>query len=67
MKIYNNDSDEGNFLEADVQYHEKFRSLPNYLHFLSEQMKIEKVVKLVPNLHDIKEYVMHIRKFKSKH
>ena len=65
IKIYNDDSDEEYFLEADVQYHEKFHSLQNYLHFLSERMKIEKVVKLVPNLHDIKEYVMHIRDLKA--
>ena len=34
-------------------------------HFLSERMKIEKVEKLVANLHDKIEYVIHIRNLKQ--
>ena len=33
----------------------------NVLPFLPERMKIEKVEKLVANLHDKNEYVIHIR------
>ena len=34
-------------------------------HFLPERMKIEKVEKLVANLHDKTEYVIHIRNLKQ--
>ena len=34
-------------------------------HFLLERMKIETVEKLVANLHDKSEYVMHIRNLKQ--
>ena len=59
-KNYNKKSDEGYFLEVDVQYLEKLHELNNYLPFLSERMKIEKVEKLVDNLH-----VIHIRNLKQ--
>ena len=41
-KNCNEKSDEGYFLEVDVQYLEKLHELYNYLPFLSERMKIEK-------------------------
>ena len=59
-KIFIEKSDEGYFLEVDVQYLEKLHELHNYLPFLSERMKIEKVKKLVDNLH-----VVHIRNLKQ--
>ena len=34
-------------------------------HFLLERMKIETVEKLVANLHDKSEYVIHIRNLKQ--
>ena len=52
IEIYNKDSDEGYFLEVDVQYPEKLLNLHNDLPFLPERMKIEKVEKLLANLHD---------------
>ena len=52
MKNYNEESDEGNFLEVDILYPEKLHELHNDLPFLSERMKIEKVEKLVTNLLD---------------
>ena len=58
---FNEESDEGYFLEVDVQYPEKLHNLRNDLPFLSERMKIEKVENLVANLHDKNEYVIHIR------
>ena len=61
IKNYNEESDEGCFLEVDVQYPEKLHDLHNDLPFLPERMKIEKVEKLVANLHDKSEYVIHIR------
>ena len=41
-----------NYNEDDVQYTEKLHELHNDLPFLPERMKIEKVKKLVANLHD---------------
>ena len=43
IKIYNIESDEGYFLEVDVQYLETLYELHNNLPFLPERMKIEKV------------------------
>ena len=60
MKSYNEKSDKGNFLEVDVQYLEKLHDLHNDLPLLPERMKIGKFVKLVANLHDKTEYVIHI-------
>ena len=48
-------------LEVDVQYLEKVHELHNDLPFLPERMKIEKVKKLAPNLHNKAEYLIHIR------
>ena len=62
IKDYNEESDEGYFLEVDVQYLEKWHELHNKLPFLPERIKIEKVKKLVANLHYKTEYVIHIRK-----
>ena len=65
IKNYNEQSDEGYFLEADVQYLEKLHELHNDLPFLPERIKIEGVEKLVANLHDKTEYVIHIRNLKQ--
>ena len=65
IKNYNEESDEGYFLEVDVQYLEKLHELHNDLPFLTERMKIEKVEKLVANLHDKTEYVIYIRNLKE--
>ena len=65
IKNYNEESDEGYFLEVDVQYLEKLHELHNDLPFLPERMKIEKFIKLVANLHDKNKYVIHIRNLKQ--
>ena len=62
IKNYNEDSDEKYFLEVDVQYSEKLHKLHNDLPFSLERMKIEKAEKLVTDLHDKTEYVIHITK-----
>ena len=65
IKSYNEESDEGFFLEVDIQYLEKLHE-PHYdSPFLPKGMKIEKVEKLVVNLHDKTEYVIHITKLKQ--
>ena len=48
-----------------VLYLEKVHEHRNDLPFLSERMKMEKVEKLVANLHDKSDYVIHIRKLKQ--
>ena len=65
IKNYNKESDERFFFEVDVQYFEKLHELHNDLTFLSERIKIENIEKLVANLHDKTEYVIHIRNLKQ--
>ena len=48
-----------------VLYLEKLHEHRNGLPFLPERMKMEKVEKLVANLHDKSDYVIHIRNFKQ--
>ena len=64
-KNYHEESDGGYFLEVDVQYLEKLHELHNDIPFSPERKKIEKVEKLVANLHDKTEYVIHIRCLKQ--
>ena len=54
IKIYNEESDEGCFLEVDVHYIEKLLKLYLNLPFFPERMKLGKAEKLVANLHDIR-------------
>ena len=56
--------DEEYLLEVNVQYLEKLHEIHNYLPFLPERMNIEKVEKLLANLYDQTEYVIHIRNLK---
>ena len=65
IKSYNKDSDEGYFLQVDVQYLEKLSKLHNDLPFLPGRMKIGKVEKLVADLHDKTGYVIYIRNLKE--
>ena len=48
-----------------VQYLEKLHELHSDLPVLPERMKIEKAEKLVANLHDKTEHVIHIRNLKQ--
>ena len=56
---------EGYFLEPDVQYPENLHNLQNDLPFLSAKIKIEKVERILANLHDKTEHVIHIRNLKQ--
>ena len=51
--------------EVDVQYLEKLHELHNDLAFLPERIKIKKFEKLVTNLHDKTESIIHIRNLKQ--
>ena len=64
IKNYNEESDEVYFLEVNVQSPGKLHELYNDLPFLHDRMKIEKVEKLVADLHDKNEFVIHIRNLK---
>ena len=61
IKSFNDESDEGYFFEVDVQYPENLHNLHKDLPFSPERVKIEKIEKLVANLYDKTEYVIHIR------
>ena len=61
MKNYAEESNEGNFLKVDVQFLEK-----NYLNFIMiTRMKIEKIEKLVTNVHDKTEYIIYMTNLKQ--
>ena len=60
IKNYNEESDEGYFLEVALRYLEKLHELNNDLPFLPKRMKNEKVENLVANLRDKTEYVINI-------
>ena len=55
-------SDKGYLLEVDVKYPKELHDLHNDLPFMCEKMEIDKVKKLVPNLYDKKNYVIHVRR-----
>ena len=65
IKSYNGESDEGCFLELNIQYPENVHNLQTDLPFLPERMKIEKVEKLVANLHDKTGYIIYLRNSKQ--
>ena len=65
IKNYNEGSDERYFFEADVEYIEKLHGFHNDLPFLPERMKIEKVEKILANIHDKTKYVIQIRNLKQ--
>ena len=53
--------DKGYILEVDVSYPIELHDSHNDLPFMCEKMKIDGVEKLVPNLCDKRNYVIHIR------
>ena len=58
---YANWDSEGYLLEVDVRYPMELHDLHNDLTFMCEKMKINGVEKLVPNLNDKKNYIVHIK------
>ena len=52
-------------LEVDVKYPKKLHDLHSDLPFSPERMKIDKCKKLVCNLYNKKQYVVHIRSLKQ--
>ena len=60
IKTYKEESDKGYFIEVHIQYIDKLHEIHNHLPFLPGRMEIEKVQKLVANLRDKTESVIHI-------
>ena len=54
-------SSKGYVLEVDISYLRDLHDSHNDLPFMCERMKINGVEKLVPNLHDKRNYVIHIQ------
>ena len=54
-----------NSVEVDVEYPKNLYNFLNGLPSFCERIKIEKVEKLVENLHDKEEYIIHIRNSKQ--
>ena len=65
IKSYNENSDKGYFLEADVKYPKNLHELHSDLPFLPERKKIEEVKKLVCTVRDKENHVVHIRALKQ--
>ena len=66
LKSYNDESEEGYLLGLDVDNSENLHNLHKDLLFLPERVKIEKVEKLVSNLLDKEEYVIHRRNLEQE-
>ena len=54
-------TNKGCLLEVNVSYPRELHDSHNDLPFMCERMKINRVEKLVPNLHNKKNYVIHIQ------
>ena len=54
-------TDKGYILEVEVSYPKELHNPHNDLPFMCERMEIDEVEKLVPNLRDRKNYVIHIQ------
>ena len=65
IKDYDENSKKGYFLEADVEYPKKLFNLHSDLPFSPERKKVKKCNKVVCNIHDKENYVVHIRALKQ--
>ena len=65
MKNYNENSNKGYILEVDVEHPKNVSNLHSDLAFLAERKKIEKCNKLVCDIHDKENYVVHIKALKQ--
>ena len=65
MKNYDEKSEAGYILEVDLKYPKELYEIHGDLPFLPERKKLGKVEKLVTNLQNISEYVIHTEIFKT--
>ena len=64
VKVYNKNNNKGYILDVDVDYPSKLQHLHSDLPFLLERMVINNTKKLVCNLNDKKNYIVHINVLK---
>ena len=62
VKCYNEERDEGYFIEVGVDYLENLNYIHYDLPFLPKRMKVEKVEKIVANLGGKEKYVIKFEK-----
>ena len=65
MMVRNSNRGVGYVLEVDVKYPRELHDLHNDLPFMCEKIRVNGVEKLVPNLHDKKKYVIHVKALKQ--
>ena len=65
MMMRNSNRGVGYVLEVDVKYPREVHNLHNDLPFMCEKIRVNGVEKLVPNLHDKKKYVIHVKALKQ--
>ena len=65
IKNYDEDSDKGHILEVDIDYPKELHNLHSDFPSLAERMKVNKCNKLICNLYDKNNYVVHIRALKQ--
>ena len=65
IKNYYENKDKGYILEVDVEYPKNLFSLHKDLPFLAERKKIEKYKKLVCNIYNKENYVVHRKALKQ--
>ena len=65
IKNYDGNSDEGYFLEVDIEYPKTLWGSHKELPFLPVRRKLEKVEKFVCSIEDKEKYVIHIRALKQ--
>ena len=65
MMVGNSNRGVGYVLEVDVKYPRELHDLHNDLPFMCEKIRVSRVEKLVPNLHDKKKYVIHVKALKQ--
>ena len=61
MMVRNSNRSYGHVLEVDVKYPKELPDHHNDLSFTCEKIRVNEVEKLVPNLHDKKKYVIHVK------
>ena len=65
MMVRNSNRGVGYVLEVDVKYPRELHDHHNDLPFMCEKIRVSGVEKLVPNLHDKKKYVIHVKALKQ--
>ena len=65
IKNYDENSNEGYFVEVDIDYRKELFNLHKDLPFLPKSKKVNKVEKLICSIENKEKYVIHIRSLKQ--